>query len=88
MSIVVDAGEQFQELRGVELLGRVEPVGDIPRGTDPNDELTEPELLFARKYLGGDTFFADGRHAWLRVVPEKIVSWDFRKNPLLQPKGA
>ena len=24
---------------------------------------------------------ADGRHAWLRVVPEKIVSWDFRKIP-------
>jgi hypothetical protein len=21
----------------------------------------------------------DGRHAWLRVVPEKITSWDFRK---------
>jgi hypothetical protein len=23
----------------------------------------------------------DGRHAWLRLVPEKIVSWDFRKLP-------
>jgi hypothetical protein len=23
--------------------------------------------------------FHDGRHAWLRVVPSKIVSWDFRK---------
>jgi hypothetical protein len=21
----------------------------------------------------------DGRHAWLRVVPDKVVSWDFRK---------
>jgi hypothetical protein len=21
----------------------------------------------------------DGRHAWLRLTPEKITSWDFRK---------
>jgi hypothetical protein len=21
----------------------------------------------------------DGRHAWLRITPAKIVSWDFRK---------
>jgi hypothetical protein len=21
----------------------------------------------------------DGRHAWLRLTPEKLVSWDFRK---------
>ena len=21
----------------------------------------------------------DGRHAWLRITPLKIVSWDFRK---------
>src|SRR5580704_6575283 len=21
----------------------------------------------------------DGRHAWLRVTPQKMVSWDFRK---------
>ncbi|MCX5045639.1 pyridoxamine 5'-phosphate oxidase family protein [Aldersonia sp. NBC_00410] len=85
VSIVVDAGEQFHELRGVELLGRAEPVADVPRGSDPDEQVARPELLFARKYLGGDTFFADGRHAWLRVVPEKVVSWDFRKNPLLQP---
>jgi hypothetical protein len=23
--------------------------------------------------------FHDGRHAWLRVTPAKIASWDFRK---------
>ena len=33
----------------------------------------------ARKYYGNDTAFHDGRHAWLRLVPEKIMSWDFRK---------
>lgn len=34
--------------------------------------------LFGDKYFGG-AFATDGRHAWLRIVPEKIVSWDFRK---------
>ena len=37
-----------------------------------------PETLFGQKYSDG-TFQADGRHAWLRLAPEKIVSWDFRK---------
>jgi Pyridoxamine 5'-phosphate oxidase len=28
---------------------------------------------------GGPEMIHDGRHAWLRVTPLKIVSWDFRK---------
>jgi len=35
--------------------------------------------MFARKYAGVDEFTPDGRHGWLRIEPEKIVSWDFRK---------
>jgi hypothetical protein len=41
--------------------------------------LEEPERLFARKYTGGDQMTHDGRHAWLRLTPETVVSWDFRK---------
>ena len=85
VSVVVDAGEQFHELRGVEITGTVEVVGEVPRGSDPNETLADPERMFARKYMGGETFYPDGRHAWVRVVPNKIVSWDFRKNPALQP---
>jgi hypothetical protein len=45
-------------------------------------ELAEPEKLMARKYHGGDSMTnPDGRHAWLRLVPDKITSWDFRKIP-------
>jgi hypothetical protein len=28
---------------------------------------------------GGPEMTHDGRHAWLRVTPLKMVSWDFRK---------
>jgi len=53
--------------------------GEVPRTGEPLDELIEPERLFAGKYAGGRDFSYDGRHAWLRLVPEKIVSWDFSK---------
>ena len=78
IGVVVDAGTDFMELRGVEIRGVAEPVGEVPRTGEPVPELDRAEQLFADKYAGG-TVFHDGRHAWLRVVPDKIVSWDFRK---------
>ena len=84
VAVVVDAGTEFWELRGVEITGRAHVVGEVPRGTGAVSELTAVEPLYARKYRGTDEFTPDGRHGWLRVVPEKIVSWDFRKNPALR----
>jgi hypothetical protein len=78
IAVVVDAGEDYAELRGVELRGRAEVVGEVPRSGQPVPELEGPEQAFADRYSGG-TMVHDGRHAWLRVVPEKITSWDFRK---------
>jgi PPOX class probable F420-dependent enzyme len=80
ISVIVDAGRDFSELRGVEILGKVEVVGELPRRGESNPDLEEPERLFGSKYAGGP-FSYDGRHGWLRLVPEKIVSWDFRKMP-------
>ncbi|AZG45878.1 pyridoxamine 5'-phosphate oxidase family protein [Gordonia insulae] len=79
IAVVVDGGEAFAELHGVEIVGTTETVGEIPRGAMPVDDLVAPELLFARKYSNSETFRTDGRHGWLRVTPSKIVSWDFRK---------
>lgn len=78
VSVLVDGGEGYFELQGCELMGSVEPVGDVPRtvGADPRVEV--PERLFGEKYAGG-AFVPDGRHAWLRLVPDKLVTWDFRK---------
>jgi hypothetical protein len=70
------------EPHGVELRGRVEPVGDIPRlGESALPELETPERLFGAKYIGtpDGAMYHDKRHAWLRLKPEKIASWDFRK---------
>lgn len=78
VSVVIDTGEAFDELRGVELLGSVQVVGDVPRTAAVEPVLETPERLFGQKYAGG-AFVADGRHAWLRLTPVKLVSWDFRK---------
>ena len=78
VAVVVDGGDEFMELRGVELNGSAVPVGEVPRTGEANVALEIPEQLFAEKYVGGRVQY-DGRHAWLRVRPDKIVSWDFRK---------
>ncbi|UGQ11449.1 pyridoxamine 5'-phosphate oxidase family protein [Yinghuangia sp. ASG 101] len=77
--IVDDGGSDFLSLRGIELQGTAETVGEIPRTGEPVDELTAPEQLFADKYSPGRAFQYDGRHGWLRITPDKIVSWDFSK---------
>jgi general stress protein 26 len=84
VGVVVDSGEDYLELRGVEITGTAEVVGDVPRtgGADPS--LVAIEEVFAAKYMpapdgGPAEMFHDGRHGWLRVRPKKIASWDFRK---------
>ncbi|MER5772380.1 pyridoxamine 5'-phosphate oxidase family protein [Streptomyces sp. NPDC001985] len=81
LAVVVDTGEAYGELRGVELSGAAVPVGEAPRTGEPCPELELPESLFARKYFGSDSDSLphDGRHAWLRLTPETVVSWDLGK---------
>jgi hypothetical protein len=78
VAVLVDAGEEYAELRGAELRGTVEIVGEVPRTGLPEPRLDDAERRSARKYSGEDTMHHDGRHAWLRLVPDKITSWDFR----------
>ncbi|ANY09102.1 pyridoxamine 5'-phosphate oxidase family protein [Pseudonocardia sp. HH130630-07] len=78
IAVVVDAGHDYGELRGVELRGSVEVVGEVPRTGEPHPDLDRVEQGFADRYTGGHVV-VDGRHAWLRLRPEKISSWDFRK---------
>jgi nitroimidazol reductase NimA-like FMN-containing flavoprotein (pyridoxamine 5'-phosphate oxidase superfamily) len=90
IGVVVDSGVEYLELRGVEIIGRAEVVGAVPRTAQPDDALAEIEKIFARKYMSPpdgppkEEMFHDGRHGWLRVTPAKITSWDFRKLAALQ----
>ena len=79
LAVVIDAGEEYGDLRGVELSGTAVYVGESPRAGEPCPELDVPEALFARKNFGLDVMPQDGRHAWLRLTPDAIASWDFRK---------
>ena len=79
VSVVIDAGDDYFELHGVELVGRAEPVGEQPRRGDPHPELEPVERVFADRYHAGTPLFYDGRHAWLRITPEREYTWDFRK---------
>ncbi|WP_267246345.1 pyridoxamine 5'-phosphate oxidase family protein [Streptomyces sp. PR69] len=79
LAVVVDAGEEYGQLRGVELSGTAVFVGEAPRTGAPCPELAAPERLFARRHFGLDAMPHDGRHAWLRLTPDAIASWDFRK---------
>jgi hypothetical protein len=77
-AVVVDAGTSYGELRGVELAGAVEVVGEVPRTGEPNPELEAVEALYFAKYHGGTPRY-DSRHAWLRFTPRREYTWDFRK---------
>ncbi|WAZ20273.1 pyridoxamine 5'-phosphate oxidase family protein [Streptomyces cinnabarinus] len=79
VAVVIDTGEEYDELRGAELSGTVEFVGEIPRTGELRAELDAIETLFARKNFGLEEMPHDGRHAWMRLTPTKTVSWDFRK---------
>ncbi|MFC1401604.1 MULTISPECIES: pyridoxamine 5'-phosphate oxidase family protein [Streptacidiphilus] len=82
VAVVVDSGEEYGELRGVELTGSVEQVAEAPRtGLDYRGpyQLESAEKLFAAKYGFGATMYHDGRHGWLRLAPATLTSWDFQR---------
>ncbi|MFF7815549.1 pyridoxamine 5'-phosphate oxidase family protein [Streptomyces sp. NPDC007945] len=79
ISVLVDDGEEYGDLRGAELSGTAVFVGEAPRTGERCPELDPVERLFAAKYFGLDAMPHDGRHAWLRLTPDAVASWDFRK---------
>ena len=81
LSVLVDDGDSYDTLRGVEISGRATVVGEVPRIGEPSTELVVPEQMYAKKY-GAGTVGHDGLHAWLEVVPVRIVSWDFGKRSI------
>lgn len=72
----VDDGEAYAELRGVVLQGRAVRAVDDPR-------LDEVERRWSDKYVGGNPvpFRRWRNRLFLRLDPERLTSWDFRKVP-------
>jgi hypothetical protein len=79
VALVVDAGHDYLELCGAEIVGDARVVGEAPRTGEAEPRLVEPERLLAGKYFGLDEMHFDGRHGWLEVEPTSVRSWDFRK---------
>ncbi|SDI81467.1 Pyridoxamine 5'-phosphate oxidase [Frankineae bacterium MT45] len=83
IAVLVDAGVEYATLHGVEIRGEAAVVGEVPRTgaqlAAEEQELLVVEGIFARKYFDIAELWHDGRHAWLRVVPDALRSWDFRK---------
>ena len=73
-AVTVDDGERYDELRGATLQGSLTEI------TDGDGTLT---AAFGGKYFGGNQpHFASWRNRlFLRMEPEHISSWDFRKIP-------
>lgn len=75
VSVTVDDGTAYAELRGVLALVRAEAWAfeDVPQAV-----LT----AFGRRYLPGGAPVADRvDHQWVRLLPVRVRSWDFRKLP-------
>jgi len=75
LGLVIDDGDRYEELRGVRMTGRPEIVG--------NDDPVRIQAyrLFARKYFNVDELPNQRSYETVRIVPDEIASWDFRKIP-------
>ena len=94
VAVVVDDGHHYHELHGVEIEGQASR--SRPGATHRRRGLSRTRR--ARTPHGGQVLRPcslppaaaemthDGRHAWLRITPLKMVSWDFRKLATLQDK--
>ncbi|HEX9234966.1 MAG TPA: pyridoxamine 5'-phosphate oxidase family protein [Actinomycetota bacterium] len=75
VALCIDTGHDYFELRGAVLYGRPVEVS----ANDP--DLPVVRKGFGDKYFGGADIPALKSHQWLKVEPENIVTWDFRKIP-------
>jgi PPOX class probable F420-dependent enzyme len=75
-SVTVDDGDGYDELRGVTMAGTMREASEDP-------QLDTVVSAFAEKYFGGNApHFTRWRNRFfLKLVPERVASWDFRKIP-------
>jgi PPOX class probable F420-dependent enzyme len=78
VSVLVEDGESYETLRGVQLSGRVSLSRDV-------DQVLDVVAALAEKYDGVTDLDREslrgyaGKQSVLRLRPERVVSWDHRK---------
>jgi PPOX class probable F420-dependent enzyme len=78
VSVLVEDGETYDTLRGVQLTGRVSLSRDV-------DEVLDVVAGLSAKYEGVTDLDREsmreyaGKQSVLRLRPDKVVSWDHRK---------
>jgi PPOX class probable F420-dependent enzyme len=80
ITVLVEAGDQYEELRGVEIVGRAV----IHDDTETLMEVARDVVVryFAPQNDGDADLIAQGlahKRVAIEIVPEKIVSWDHSK---------
>jgi len=82
VSAVVDDGDSYDELRGAILRGEVERA-------DEDSRIDRVAELWSIKYLAGNPVpYGRWRNrVWMRLAPDDVASWDFRKIPAARPRA-
>ena len=76
VGLVVDDGDSYDKLRGVRMTGRPQAV------PDENPVSAEAFRLFGRKYFDRDAMPNQASYGVIRIEPDELASWDFRKIPM------
>lgn len=83
VAVLVEEGDRYAELRGVQISGRVELDDDLDRICDiaagllvKYEGLSEQDVPAVREAYRAS---AAAKQVAIRLVPERVVSWDHRK---------
>ena len=82
VTLLVEAGEEYAELRGVHVTGQCEVVDDLRAVQDTLVDITGGEAAASQDARQAMYKVIEGtaaKRVLLRITPEKIVSWDHRK---------
>lgn len=79
ITVLVEDGDQYENLRGVELVGRAEIIEDHETIMDVARAVLTRYHDLAPEDLDGAAEFMVRKRVGVRIHAEKVVSWDHRK---------
>ena len=85
VTCLVEAGEEYFELRGVQVVGTVRRIEDPARVLDIGRRLAAVTTGMSAEGLEEYTTKTARKRVGFAVEPQRIISWDFRK--LARPGG-